>query len=133
MESHTIHLIGGADEEAGLLNLQERDDDFWLGFTYRSKTIEACADDFFEAFCQIRLVLEKEHLIPFCYGASLNVYPSGMARNMGGGLKAYKLNKGRHAKMEDLVYIFSEGPDVVPSQVSRQKEFFEEWLNSLRA
>lgn len=131
MDEHKINLIGGADDEAGLLCMEERGDNCWLSFTYRTKTIEACAADFFEAFCFIRLELEKEHLIPFCYGASLNVYPSGMARSMGGGVKAYKLRTGEQARTKDLVYIFSEGPDVVPASVLQQKDYFREWLNAL--
>ena len=31
--------------------------------------MEASATDYFEAFSQIRVRLERERLIPFCYGA----------------------------------------------------------------
>jgi len=41
---------------------------------------------------------------------------------MGQGLKAYKMAMGRHARMEDLVDIFSEGPDVVPASVAAQEQ-----------
>ena len=51
-----------------------------------------------------------------------------MGRDIGAGLKAYKMRTGQHAKPQDLVYIFSEGPDVIPAFVSPQKEFFEQWL-----
>ncbi|HEY9420610.1 MAG TPA: hypothetical protein VIW92_04285 [Thermoanaerobaculia bacterium] len=133
MTEHKIFLIGGTDDESGVLRMQERGEDCHLEFTYRQRTIEASAADFFEAFCRIRLELEKEGLIPFCYGASLNVYPSGMGRDMGAGLKAYKMSIGKHAHTQDLVYIFSAGPDVIPAYVSRKREFFEEWLNTPRA
>jgi hypothetical protein len=133
MDEYEINLIGGADDETGALLLDEIGDVCWLSFNYRSKVVEATAPDFFEAFCHIRLELQKENLIPFCYGASLNVYPSGMARDMGGGIRAYKLVKGKQAKMADLVDIFTEGPDIVPAYVSRQKEFFEHWINSFKA
>lgn len=133
MDEYKIFIIGGNDDEFGILRAEERDDDCYIEFVYRDRSLEACAADYFEAFCAIRLELEKERLIPFCYGASLNVYPSGMSRNMGDGVKAYKLSTGQQAKMKDLVHIFSEGPDVIPSYVSRQREFFDEWLNPLRA
>ena len=42
---------------------------------------------------------------------------------MGGGLKAYKMAIGRHAKTEDLVYIFAEGRDVIPASVAAQEQF----------
>ena len=55
---------------------------------YRDKVIESSATDFFQALCDVRSLLAKDGLIPLCYGASLNVYPSGMARDMGqGGLQ----------------------------------------------
>jgi hypothetical protein len=73
--------------------------------------------------------LEKERLLPFCYGASLNVYPSGMARDMGAGLQAYQLTLGKSA--HDLVDIFAEGPDVIPAFVLPQREFFQKWLSTL--
>lgn len=133
MDEYEINLIGGADDETGMLFMDEIGDECLLRFKYRAKMLEATASDFFEAFCCIRLELQKENLIPFCYGASLNVYPSGMLRDMGGGIRAYKLVEGNQAKMADLVDIFAEGPDIVPAYVSRQKEFFEHWINSLRA
>jgi len=94
--------------------------------------IEASDSDFFEAFCQIRSRLEQERLIPFCYGASLNVFPSGMARDMGAGLSAYRLAMGRGASPSDLVSIFDSGPDVIPSFVSKQEEFFNAWIQATK-
>jgi len=95
--------------------------------------IEADATDYFEAFCQIRLQLEPEKLVPFCYGASRNVYPSGMGRDMGKGLKAYRVTPGKPATMKDLVNIFDQGPDVVPASVADQKKYWEDWWESVRA
>src|SRR5262249_46847005 len=109
------------------------DDECQIEFSYRGQTLKATATDFFEAFCEIRLELEKEKLIPFCYGASLNVYPSGMGRDMGAGLQAYKMTMGKHALSKDLVPIFSDGPDVIPAYVSAQREFFEDWLKHPRS
>ena len=80
-----------------------------------------------------RSLLARDRLIPFCYGASSNVYPSGMARDMGRGLKAYKLVEGRHARMDDLVEIFTEGPDVIPASVDAQEQFYRDWLAAPRS
>ena len=76
----------------------------------------------------IRRELETDRILLHCYGASRNVYPSGMGRDMGAGLKAYKLTIGKRARMEDLVFIFDTGNDVEPATVSAQKEFYERWL-----
>jgi len=125
MSQYKIFLIGAEDEEFGILSASERDDTYHIEFAYRGRSITAEASDYFEALCQIRLELEKERLLPFCYGASLNVYPSEMARQMGGALKAYRLQRGKHARTQDLVDIFAEGPDVTPCFVSLQREFLK--------
>jgi hypothetical protein len=132
-EQHRIFLIGGEDDEAAIFTLFEDDDDCRLQCEYRDKTIESTAPDFFDALCNIRSRLAEDGLIPFCYGASLNVYPSGMARSMGGGLKAYKLTQGRQPTMADLVEIFAEGHDVIPASVEAQEQFFRDWLAAPRS
>ena len=86
--------------------------------------------DFFEAFCRIREDLATYGLMPLCYGASCDVFPSSMARDMGNGLKAYRMRLGQPAGPEDLVGIFDEGPDIVPASVAVQREFWREWLRS---
>lgn len=95
--------------------------------------MEADASDYFEAFSQIRVQLEKERLIPFCYGASLNVFPSGMSRDMSAGMTAYRLVHGKKPSRNDLVGIFDEGADVMPAFVGNQREYFNEWLKSNKA
>ena len=97
---------------------------------YRDKTIEAVADDFFDALTSIRLELAEDGLIPHCYGASLNVYPSGMTRDMFQGTVAYRNRKGEQSTRADAVNIFASGPDVVPSTVKEQETFYSEWLDS---
>jgi len=133
-EQHEILLTGAGDNERAVITEHQPSASICkLTCTYRGKSIEAEATDFFEALCLIRLQLEPEGLIPFCYGASLNVYPSGMARDMGARLKAYRLTKGAHARRTDLVEIFATGPDVIPSSVDAQKAFWSEWLATPRA
>jgi len=133
MTEHIIHLIGGENDETATLTTKERGDFCHIVFRYRDSVIEASAGDYFEAFGQIRLQLEPERLIPFCYGASLNVFPSGMSRSMGLGLKAYRLTPQRQALSSDLVDIFDSGFDVIPASVASQKEYFHDWIQSLKA
>jgi hypothetical protein len=133
MADYQIFLIGGDDDESGLLSTNEDAERCHISFTYRGRMIKSEADDYFEALCSIRLQLEGERLMPFCYGASLKVYPSGMARDMGAGLKAYKLEVGKNARRQDLVDIVAAGPDVIPASVKLQREFYEEWLASPKA
>jgi hypothetical protein len=130
-ESHTIYFIGGRDDEHGVFTQQKLGQKCLLICEYRNKEISAEAPDFFEALRTIRSQLQVDGLIPYCYGASLNVYPSGMARDMGSGLKAYKLTIGERARSDDLVGIFETGGDIIPSRVEAQEEYFKDWLASL--
>lgn len=132
MIKHKIYIIGGADDEALVLIEEELPEACRLTCEYREKSIFAEAKDYFEAFCRIREKLEEEGIIPFCYGASLDVYPSRMSRQMSKGKAAYKIEIGKQARRENIVQIFEEGPDVIPSKVHVQREYFEEWLNSLK-
>jgi hypothetical protein len=84
--------------------------------------------DHFEAFCRVREALEPHGVRPFCYGASRNVFPSGMARDMGEGVKAYKTQIGRRGG--ELVSIFESGSDVEPVTVQEQAAFHDAWLCS---
>jgi len=129
---HQIALIGGEDGEQAIFAEDGSDGTCKLTCAYRGKTLEAEARDFFEALCLIRQQLEPEGLIPFCYGASLNVYPSGMARDMGRGLKAYRLMEDKPVSGSDIVEIFGAGPDVVPASVQAQEIFWREWVTAPR-
>lgn len=86
--------------------------------------------DYFASLALVRRDLEAEGWLLGCYGASKNVYPSGMCRDMGGGLSAYKLQLGQRARTMDLVDIFDTGPDVEPATVDDQADFNRRWLAS---
>lgn len=98
---------------------------------FAGKEITACEDDLFEAFCTIRKQLESAGLQPLCYGASRDVFPSRMSRDMGEGLKAYRLRAGNPARTKDLVSIFDSGPDIDPASVAEQETYYAQWLKSL--
>ncbi|HYS82505.1 MAG TPA: hypothetical protein VEM76_17480 [Anaeromyxobacteraceae bacterium] len=87
--------------------------------------------DYFAALALVRRDLEAHGWLLSCYGASRNIYPSGMARDMGLGLKANKLHLGQRGRREDLVDIFTTGPDVEPASVDEQEAFHKEWLASI--
>lgn len=121
----------------------ECEDRYWSegGLSHRVCTIALRCDrcevmgagpDYFEALCRVREALAQHGFVPVCYGASRNVFPSGMARDMGYGLKAYRMRLGHRAERQDLVNIFAEGPDVEPASVETQREFWKAWRRSLR-
>lgn len=58
MAEHVIHLSGGGDEEAATLATDDPDDVCHITFQYRGRTLSAEAEDFFDAFSQIRVQLD---------------------------------------------------------------------------
>ena len=82
---------------------------------------EAEGSDCFEAFCSIRRRLEERGLQPICYGASLDVFPSGMCRDMDNGLYAYRMSLPKEERIENMAHIFDSGPDVRPATVDEQE------------
>jgi hypothetical protein len=102
-----------------------------LTLSFGNTILHGSAFDFFEALCQIREQLVALSLTPLCYGASLNVYPSGMMRDMRLGLYGYKQTIGEKATRESAVRIFDTGIDIEPSTVAIQKVFHENWRKSL--
>jgi hypothetical protein len=72
---------------------------------------------------------EPSCILLHCYGASKNVDPSGMCRDMGAGLHAYKMFDSDDDP--NMVSIFDSGDDVRPSTVSEQREFFETWFKKV--
>lgn len=106
-------------------------DDVQVDLSFLERTESAVAPDFFEALVRLRAKLESENIWLLCNGAVENVYPSAMARSMGGGLKAYKLALGKQAKTEDLVPIFEANLGLPPSTVLNQQAFYQEWIRSL--
>lgn len=90
------------------------------------------AECYFDALVALRIKLEEINIQILCKGATINVYPSPMQRNMGNGRKAYKLYMKQQAKMENVVDIFEPGVENECVSVTKQKEFYDLWLSSLK-
>lgn len=127
---HEVALVSPSGTRLhGIFTMDRSDDNCTLTLRYQGKQITASGTDYFEALCTIRKQLELEGLTPLCYGTSRRCFPSGMARDMGAGLKVYKLQLGRKSRMADLMETFRSGPDVEPASVAEQRAFFDQWLN----
>jgi hypothetical protein len=75
------------------------------------------ARDVFECLTQLRLELAKYGCKPLCAGARLDVYLSGMHRDMGNGLSAQIMSLGSEVDWEDRqvgIFDYAE-PDLVAS------------------
>lgn len=65
------------------------------------RAVEVRADDAFEALCRIRDELEPSGWRIGVAGAQRDVWPSGMSRDQGGGLVAYRMTAGGAAGIVD--------------------------------
>lgn len=108
-------------------------DNCQIDLPFDGNSITGAGDDLFEAFCRIREQLEPRGLLPQCYAAHLQAHPSGMSRGMGGGIQLYRLTLGSQARTDDLIHMFENDDDVMPSTVADQRAFFDEWIASLGA
>ncbi len=129
MESIEIQLLTDNGFIPATVILKREDEDCHLTLSYLNKSLSSISTDFYDALIEIRKTLEQDNIFPHCYGASRNVFPSGMSRDMGNGLKAYKTEIGKQALRKDLVEIFDVGDDIIHSTIEEQKTFHIEWVN----
>lgn len=122
MEDKTLFPLKIQDEQGFIIDAQvQYFSPSWpnwiLEFTSPSiKKLSFTATDVFECLTQLRLELAQYGYKPLCNGARLNVYPSGMCRDMGNGLSAYVFTPGKQVDSEDLVGIFDYAePDSIAS------------------
>ncbi len=119
------------------LNVEERVEGdktlYTMTLEQNGKTFAGRSEEgFFDALRNLRLKLEKDRLLVHCFGASEDVYPSGMQVSFG-GTKAYRMRLGAPALLGDVVDIFASDDSVKPSTVERQESFRERWIASLPA
>ena len=129
MNQYTVPLSGGSPDETATIEISQNNSKCHVAVSCRGRGYAGEAADYFAAFVQVRQQLEAEGLVPVCYGASLDVYPSGMCRDRGAGIQAYKLAIGSSPERTDLRHIFDTGPDVKPASVADQLAYFERWLH----
>ncbi|MEJ1923477.1 MULTISPECIES: hypothetical protein [unclassified Microbacterium] len=89
-------------------------------------TMQVSADDAFEALCLIREELEPLGWHIGVAGALPNVWPSGMARDQGGGLRAYRLTPQGAGDLVDTFAPIDPGMTVtIAEQRAQADRFFE--------
>ena len=90
-------------------------------------SVEAGADDAFEALCRVREQVEPGGWRLGVAGAQVDVWPSGMARDQGGGLRAYRLTPGGPG---DVVDTFEPVDPATVTNVARQQAEAERLLGA---
>ncbi|MEO0586617.1 MAG: hypothetical protein AAF078_03165 [Planctomycetota bacterium] len=84
--------------------------------------------DFFDALQEIRRELEQVSILPICYGACENAWPSGMARDMARGCVVYLTEMGVSGGKR--VGTFDSDQNTVPATVEKQIDFHHRWMGS---
>lgn len=92
--------------------------------------VSAAAADAFAALAGVRRDLEAQGWRLAVAGARRDTYPSGMARDMGGGLKVYVMVEGKPAV--ELVDTFADAPPELLATVAEQEAAFGAWWRSVR-
>ncbi len=128
-EVREVTIAGSSGIQAATLSLSNLGSDCLLTLKLADGRIWTAAEpDYFECLVSIRRSLEKNDLAICCQGARKDVWASGMARDMGAGLRAYVLKEGRKASIDDLVDIFDPAPAEVVATVAEQELYAKKWL-----
>lgn len=97
-----ISLVAQDGEKAGRLLAEFVGSDYTVRVTCGSLSSRHTAWNLFQALAQVREDLELRGLKPAVEGACIDVYPSRMALDMGGGRRAYRWSGGGRPATVDI-------------------------------
>ena len=130
MEIFDIEIINNGKIEKNKLFLSEIEDEINLKIEIERVIYFSKSDNIFDSVVELRKKLELNNIYLLCNASVINVYPSTMQKEFG-GTKAYKLEMGKQATLSDVVDIFDYDSELKISSVEEQKEFYENWIESL--
>jgi hypothetical protein len=88
--------------------------------------------DLFECMLVLRRRLQDQSWTLLCNGARKDVHPSGMSREMSGGLIAYRHQDGRKPTRGDALNIVEYAAPELVGTIDEQKQHLAWWLQSQR-
>jgi hypothetical protein len=131
MEDKTLVQLKIQDEQGSIIDAQVEYfspswPDWILEFTSPiTEKLSFTATDVFECLTQLRLELAKHGCKPLCAGARVDVYLSGMHRDMGNGLSAQIMSLGSEVDWEDRqVGIFDYAEPALVASVEEQWNYY---------
>ncbi|WP_245959611.1 hypothetical protein [Prauserella flavalba] len=98
-----------------------------IELTANGSTYETSGPDMFDALVSLRRQIEPLGWLIALQGSRLDTYPSGMARDMGGGLKVYVMRPGRAATRADLVATLDDAEVAQLATVDEQRAYWDAW------
>ena len=129
MEILEINIINNGKIEKNKLFLSEIEDEINLKIEIERTIYFSKSDNIFDSVVELRKKLELNNIYLLCNASAINVYPSGMQKEFG-GTKAYKLQMGKQATLNDVVDIFDYDSEFKIGSVKEQEEFYESWIES---
>ena len=129
MEIFEINIINNGKIEKNKLFLSEIEDEINLKIEIERTIYFSKSDNIFDSIVELRKKLELKNIYLLCNASVINVYPSGMQKEFG-GTKAYKLQMGKQATLNEVVDIFDYDSELKIGSVKEQEEFYENWLES---
>jgi len=128
--SQTIGLLQDARLLQAQLHAFELGENLYrIEIVFDGRTVAGLGSDCFDALIEARRQLELQGILVCVEGARKDVWPSGMARAMGAGRKAYRMALGKQALKSDLVDIFAEAK--TPASIAEQDAYRRAWFESL--
>ena len=82
----------------------------------------------FEALLRLRRQLEPEGIMIAVQGCRRDAFPSGMARDMGGGEAIYVMRPGQAASPDDVVDTLADAAVDQLATIDEQRAYWEAWL-----
>jgi len=82
----------------------------------------------FETLVRLRRQLEPDGLTIAVQGSRRDTWPSGMVRDMGGGMGVYVIHPGLNARREDVVSTLDNASPDQLATVDEQQAFAQAWL-----
>jgi hypothetical protein len=98
-----------------------------LSLEWSGPALRAEGPDMFEALADLRRQLEPSGWLIAVQGARLDTFPSGMARDQGGGERVYICRPGLPARSEDLVDTLASAEPEALATVAEQEEYWNRW------
>lgn len=118
-----IRIGRGVERHQGTCAWSELDGRWRVDVSGPFGSVSAVGFDAFEALTQVRDQIEPAGWRLGIAGARRNVWPSGMARDMGSGLVAYALDEARAPTKDDLVDVFGLAELTDVTDVADQRFF----------
>ena len=129
IEIQNIGILNNGKVEKNKLFLLEIEDGINLKIEIENMVYFSKSDNIFDSVVELRKKLELNNIYLLCNASAINVYSSLMQKEFG-GTKAYKLQMGKQATLNDIVDIFDYDNELKIGSVKEQEEFYESWIES---